>query len=356
MVLLAAGAFLPDARAGQRQFKVLEIDENQTGPYAIFSGGAMDSLALDAEVCVPRPNGKSPAAKPLFCARIVSVRKRASAFYIPPEHRKEVQTGTIVTVEMPDEAPAGTQDVPEEIATVAKPSGPLFPPGQHLDVAAHIQATPAIKANSLSFSPLPRGNNNEPWRERDALNLAPFGLQIAWAHAFLTESSHLGLRGIYARSLTASYQNDYDLSDTQSYVETTTQASTLGLSLFYGFQGKMSDLLTFRASAGAGYRRTTAAVTSNLKGSSDETLVNGGVTASAPVIELASGAAYRAAGIDWLGQLMVAIPLSVTTSTSGAFNSVQEVSEEDVKSNMINAVAPAKGMEIGLALGITRSL
>ncbi len=354
MVLLATGALLPTARAGQRQFKVLEIDENQTGPYAIFSGGSIDTIARDAEVCVPRPNRKSPGAKPIFCAKIVSVRKRAAAFYIPLEHRKEVQIGTPVTVEIPDETSA--EDLPEETKTVAKPSGPLFPPGQHIDIAAHIQATPAIKTNSVSFSPLPRDNTNEPWRERDALNLAPLGVQVAWAHAFLSDSSLLGLRGMYARSLEGSYQNDYDLSDMQSYVETTTQASTLGFSLFYGFHGKLNDVMTFRASIGPGYRRTTATVVSKLQGSTDETIVNGTVTGSAPIVEIASGASYRAAGIDWLGQLMVGIPLSVKTSTSGTFNAVQEVSEEDVKADIVNRIAPSKGMEISLALGITRKL
>lgn len=360
LIALASGFFLLSAAstafAGQRQFKVLEIDENQTGPYAMFSGGSIDKVMMGREVCVPRPGATGSGKKnekPIFCAKVVSVRKRAAAFYIPAEHRDKVQTGTIVTVEFPDEhleleAEPEVESKPEE-----KPSRPWFPPGSYTDLGLHLQATPAIKTSSVSFQPLPRDNSSEPWRERDALNVAPIGLQVTWAHAFLSQTTFLGVRGLYARSMSGEYQNDYDLSDSQSWVETSTQASTLGLSIFYGFTNKVNDVFAFRAGAGAGYRRTTATVTSKLKGGSDATLVNGSVTGSAPVIELASGATYQAAGLNWLGQLIVGIPTSVTTSTAGTFNSVQEVPEDDVKANVLENVGPAKGMEISLAFGVS---
>jgi hypothetical protein len=345
--LLAIASTTSTALAGQRQFKVLEIDENQTGPYAMFSGGSIDKVAVGREVCVRgATGGGKKIEKPIFCAKVVSVRKRAAAFYIPEEHREAVEVGAIVTIDFPDE------DTEPE-AKPSRPSGPLFPPGSYTDLGFHLQATPAIKSSSISFQPLPRDNTNEPWRERDALNVAPLGLQVAWAHAFLSKSTFLGLRGLYARSMSGDYQNDYDLSDSQSWVETSTQASTLGLSIFYGLENKLTDDIGFRASAGAGYRRTTATVTSKSKGASDATLVDGSVTGSAPVIELASGATYQAAGLNWLAQIMVGIPTGVKTSTAGTFNSVQEVPEDDVKANILENVGPAKGMEISLAFGVS---
>ena len=346
--LIAPALMAPVAIAKTLDFKVLELDQNQTGPYALFSGGVVDGLKLDDKVCILKDGSKSA----VFCTKIVSIRQRAAAFYIPDGHQADVLMGTVVTFDSGKSAESSAETTaettPEEI-----PGKPWFLPRQYFDAAYHLQITPAISANSVSFAALPRTVINEPLESRDALNIGPLGFGFGYARDFLSEGHHLGLRGFYSRSNQGSFDNDYDLSDAVSHVETDTVATTLGLTFFYGIDHKMTDDLAFRASGGLGFRRASAALVANLKGSAESTLVDGTVVTTAPVIEGSGGAKYKAYGIDWTSNLVVAVPLSVKSTASGTFNSFQDVTVDDVKVNLIDAAGSAKGVEISLDFGVS---
>lgn len=348
--LFLAGFISMNASAKTLEFKVLELDQNQTGPYALFSGGKVDGLSVGDEICVQKPGSKDH----VFCAKIASVRKRAAAFYIPAGNQTDVAMGSIVTFESAEEA--GTLATPKTPTAAESTAGTWFLPAHHFDVNYHLQITSAIETNSVSFQALPRDTLNEPWAARQALNLSPLGLGFGYARDFLRKGNHLGLRGFYAKSQPGSFDNDYDLSDIQSHVESDTVATTLGLALFYGIDRNLTENINYRASGGAGIRRTNAAILSKLKGTSEATLVDGNIIATAPVIELGTGAHYKTSDIHWTADLMVAVPLSVKTTASGTFTSVQDVTADDVKSSVADAVGSTKGFEISLALGLAKSI
>ncbi len=341
------------ATAKTLDFKVLELDRNQSGPYALFSGGKIDGLAVGDEVCVQKNSSNGPA----FCAKIVSLRKRAAAFYIPAGHETDVAMGSIVTIKSVKEADVvAAPETSENLEPVESPSKPWFFSAQHFDVGYHLQITSAIETNAVSFQALPRDTLNKPWTGRQALNLAPLGLGFGYARDFLREGNHLGIRGFYSQSQKGSFDNDYDLSDINSHVESDTLATTLGLAVFYGIDRNLAENIGYRASGGAGIRRTSAAISSKLKGTSEATLLDGNIIATAPVIELGTGAYYKTSDIHWTADFMVAVPLSVTTATTGTFNSVQDVTTDDVKANVGDAVGSTKGFEISLSLGLAKSI
>ena len=354
--LFLTGFISMTASAKTMEFKVLELDQNQTGPYALFSGGKIDGLAVGDEVCVQKEHPKGTA----FCTKIVSLRKRAAAFYIPAGNETDVAMGSIVTFKSAKEADAVAAPEPSEtsenLEPVQSPSKPWFFPAQHFDVGYHLQITSAIETNAVSFQALPRDTLNKPWTARQALNLAPLGLGFGYARDFLREGNHLGIRGFYSQSQKGSFDNDYDLSDLNSHVESDTLATTLGLAVFYGIDRNLAENIGYRASGGAGIRRTSVAISSKLKGTSEATLLDGNIVATAPVIELGTGAYYKTSDIHWTADFMVAVPLSVTTATTGTFNSAQDVASDDVKSSVADAVGSAKGFEISLALGLTKSI
>ena len=351
--LFLTGFISMTASARTMEFKVLELDQNQTGPYALFSGGKIDGLAVGDEVCVQKEHPKGTA----FCTKIVSLRKRAAAFYIPAGNETDVAMGSIVTFKSAKEADVvAASETSENLEPVQSPSKPWFFSAQHFDVGYHLQITSAIETNAVSFQALPRDNLNEPWTGRQALNLAPLGLGFGYARDFLREGNHLGIRGFYSQSQKGSFDNDYDLSDLNSHVESDTLATTLGLAVFYGIDRNLAENIGYRASGGAGIRRTSVAISSKLKGTSEATLLDGNIVATAPVIELGTGAYYKTSDIHWTADFMVAVPLSVTTATTGTFNSAQDVASDDVKSSVADAVGSAKGFEISLALGLTKSI
>ncbi|NBQ53009.1 MAG: hypothetical protein EBU49_05450 [Proteobacteria bacterium] len=352
LILFLAGFISMTASARTMEFKVLELDQNQTGPYALFSGGKIDGLAVGDEVCVQ----KNPSKGSAFCTKIVSLRKRAAAFYIPAGHETDVAMGSIVTFKSAKEADSvAAPETSENLEPVQSPSKPWFFPAQHFDVGYHLQITSAVETNAVSFQALPRDPLNSPWTKRKALNLAPLGLGFGYARDFLREGNHLGIRGFYSQSQKGSFDNDYDLSDVDSHVESDTVASTLGLALFYGIDRGLAENAGYRASGGMGIRRSSTAVSSNLKGTTDATLVSGTIIATAPVVEIATGARYKIFDVQWTADLMVAVPLSVTTTTTGTFNSVQDVTTDEVKANVKDAVGCTKGFEISVGLGLTKA-
>lgn len=340
------------ASAKTLEFKVLELDQNQTGPYALFSGGKIDGLSVGDEVCVQ----KKTTREHFFCAKVVSVRKRAAAFYIPAGHQSDVFMGSIVTFESAKDAEAITSpETSGNLEPAQSPSKPWFFPAQRFEAGYHLQITSAIETNAVSFQALPRDTLNSPWTKRQALNLAPLGMGFGYARDFLREGNHLGIRGFYSQSQKGSFDNDYDLSDIDSHVESDTVATTLGLALFYGIDRSLAENTGYRASGGMGIRRSSTAVSSNLKGTTDATLVSGTIIATAPVVEIATGARYKIFDVQWTADLMVAVPLSVTTTTTGTFNSVQDVTTDEVKANVKDAVGCTKGFEISVGLGLTKA-
>lgn len=347
--LLFATMVSATAVAKTIEYKVLELDQNEIGPYALFSGGELDGLVVGDEICVQKNSSKDP----VFCSKIVNIRKRAAAFYIPAGYQADVQMGTLVTFESKPEA----KNAPEIVAPASTEvqSNPWFLPAQHINAGYHLQITSALKAKSISFSALPRDNNNEPWIARDALNLAPLGFGFGYSRDFLEEGNHIGVRGFYGKSMPASFDNDYDLSDTTSHVESAAATTTLGLAVFYGTERNIKDDLGYSASGGLGIRRRTVAVTSNLNGTSEMTLVSASVIATAPIIEFATGARYKLFGVNWTADLMIGIPLSLKSKTSGTFNSFQDVTSDDVQTNITDAVGSTKDVEISLGLGLIRS-
>ena len=242
------------ASARTMEFKVLELDQNQPGPYALFSGGKIDGLAVGDEVCVQKEHPKGTA----FCTKIVSLRKRAAAFYIPAGNETDVAMGSIVTFKSAKEADVvAASETSENLEPVQSPSKPWFFPAQHFDVGYHLQITSAIETNAVSFQALPRDTLNKPWTARQALNLAPLGLGFGYARDFLREGNHLGIRGFYSQSQKGSFDNDYDLSDINSHVESDTLATTLGLAVFYGIDRNLAENIGYRASGGAGTALTS---------------------------------------------------------------------------------------------------
>ncbi|MEY4631341.1 MAG: hypothetical protein RIQ81_1461 [Pseudomonadota bacterium] len=356
------GLAVPSLAAGNEAgvFSVLVMERNQTGPYAVMSGGTSHGIQLQTEVCVLKAGSKKER---LFCSPVVNVRTRAAAFYIPQEFETEVSMGSQVVMKNPLEAsPAEDQTATEEDPTEAHPAPPettptnWFPGGQKIDAGYLLQLSPAIAANSVSFAALPRETNNDPFQARDTLNIAPLGLRFSWGTAFLNPQNFLGVRLSWAMTSPVSYKNDYDLTDVNSYVESSTSVSHLGAAVWYGTDRNMTDVIGWRASAGLGLRRSTIKVTSEVKGAATMKIVDGTVIASAPAVELTTGARYKFMGVDFTGDFVLAVPFSVTSSVTGTVNTTQDVSTADLKSSLLRAVDPSAGLEMALVAGASLSL
>lgn len=350
---ICAGLFMTAgiATAETKQFKVLELDQNEKGPYAIFSGGSADGLRKDDEVCVLKDASDEEA----FCAKVVNIKSKAAAFYIPAGHQFEVMMGTLVTAEVDTNKEGAADENPDENSDASDSTDgnqPWFLSGGSIEVGYHAQITPAVKSSSMSFDPLPRADTNAPWKSRDAISMALAGVTGSYARNFRQDGHQLGVRGFYAQSIPAAFDNDYDLTDTISHVETNTSVNTLGLSIFYGIEKKSTEEITFRGSGGIGVRLSRLRMTGDLKAANNTTLADLTLTSTAPVIDFSGGASYNIWGMDWSANLLMGIPISVTTSSTGSFTEFQDVSESDIETNITDAAAIQKGLEIAVTLGV----
>ncbi len=347
-ILFAATlAFLPIAgHAADEQssnvFKVLEIERNHIGAYALFSGGTRHGLQLKTEMCVLKSGG-GETAEHLFCAPVVNLRTQVGAFYIPVEFETDVSMGSLVVFKNPPSA--------EESVDPASVSAPWFTGGQKFDAGYMIQLSPAISANAISFAALPRESASDLFQTRDALNLSPLGARFSWGFAFLKPDTYLGAGLSYAATNSVTYSNDYDLTDVNSYVESSTSVSHLGLSIWYGVDRNLNDTIGWRATAGLGMRRASVAAKSQLKGPQATNIAEAKIIATAPVVEASTGMRYTYSSVEFTSDFHIAVASGVSSTITGTFNSTQEIDPAAVKASVLKAVNPAKGLEMAIVLG-----